>query len=72
MTSTASLEEIRAYLDQHPDLGTLEILSPDMNGILRAKRIPRAEIETYALEDANRALIALKREPVRGAKVLVV
>ena len=43
----ASLEEARAYLDQHPDLGSLEILSPDMNGILRAKRIPRAEVETF-------------------------
>jgi len=43
----SSLEEARKYLGQHPDLGALEILSPDMNGILRAKRIPRAEIETF-------------------------
>ena len=43
----ASLEEARQYLEQPPDLGTLEILSPDMNGILRAKRIPRAEVETF-------------------------
>ena len=28
------------------------------------------EIEVYDLEDANRALIELKRGPVRGAKVL--
>ena len=31
----------------------------------------RPEVETYALEDANRALMTLKREPLRGAKVLV-
>jgi propanol-preferring alcohol dehydrogenase len=32
----------------------------------------RPEIETYRLEDANSALLALKRGPVRGAKVLVI
>lgn len=37
-----------------------------------AARIPiEPEIETYRLEDANRALIELKRGGVRGAKVLV-
>ena len=41
------MSELQDYLEQHPDLGTLEILSPDMNGILRAKRIPRAELETF-------------------------
>jgi len=30
------------------------------------------EVTTYPLEDANRALVELKRGPVRGAKVLVV
>ncbi|MEP5766184.1 MAG: glutamine synthetase family protein [Halieaceae bacterium] len=43
----ASLEQAQNYLQQHPELGTLELLSPDMNGMLRAKRIPRAEIETF-------------------------
>ncbi len=38
-----------------------------------AAAIPlRPEIETYRLEEANRALRDLKRGPVRGAKVLVV
>jgi glutamine synthetase len=41
------LDEAKQYLDRNPELGTLEILSPDMNGILRAKRIPRHEIETF-------------------------
>ncbi|MGE0621005.1 MAG: zinc-dependent alcohol dehydrogenase family protein [Pseudomonadales bacterium] len=38
-----------------------------------AARIPiRPEVQTYPLAEANRALVALKREPVRGAKVLIV
>jgi propanol-preferring alcohol dehydrogenase len=36
-----------------------------------AAEIPmRPTVETYALEEANRALVDLKRGPVRGAKVL--
>ena len=36
-----------------------------------AARIPiRSTVETYPLESANDALVALKRHPVRGAKVL--
>ena len=38
-----------------------------------AAEIPiRPTVETYPLADANRALTSLKREPVKGAKVLVV
>jgi propanol-preferring alcohol dehydrogenase len=38
-----------------------------------AARIPiRTAVETYRLEEANRALIELKQGPVRGAKVLLV
>jgi propanol-preferring alcohol dehydrogenase len=38
-----------------------------------AARIPiRPEVEVYPLADANRALVALKRGRVRGAKVLLV
>jgi propanol-preferring alcohol dehydrogenase len=38
-----------------------------------AARIPiQPEVQTYPLEEANRALIELKRGPVKGAKVLVV
>ena len=36
-----------------------------------AARIPiRPEVQVYPLEKANEALVSLKREPVRGAKVL--
>jgi glutamine synthetase len=38
----ASLDE---FLKKHPDVEMLEILMPDMNGILRAKRIHRREFE---------------------------
>ena len=31
----------------------------------------RPEVETYPLEEANRALVELKRGPIRGAKVLL-
>ena len=38
-----------------------------------AAEIPiRPEVETYALADANRALVELKRGRIRGAKVLTV
>lgn len=38
-----------------------------------AARIPlRPEVQTYRLEEANRALMELKHEPVRGAKVLLI
>jgi propanol-preferring alcohol dehydrogenase len=37
-----------------------------------AAEIPiHVEVQTYRLEEANRALVELKREPVRGAKVLI-
>jgi propanol-preferring alcohol dehydrogenase len=38
-----------------------------------AAEIPlRAKVQTYRLEEANRALLELKRGPVRGAKVLLI
>ena len=38
-----------------------------------AAEIPlRPEVQTYPLEEANRALLELKRGPVRGAKVLLI
>lgn len=42
----AGTDEASGYLDAHPDLRSLEVLTPDMNGILRAKRVPRNEIAT--------------------------
>jgi propanol-preferring alcohol dehydrogenase len=38
-----------------------------------AARIPlRPSVQTYRLEEANRALLELKRGPVGGAKVLLI
>jgi propanol-preferring alcohol dehydrogenase len=38
-----------------------------------AAEIPlRPKVQTYRLEEANRALLELKRGPVRGAKVLLI
>lgn len=38
-----------------------------------AAAIPiRSLVQTYPLAEANRALVSLKREPVRGAKVLII
>ena len=38
-----------------------------------AAAIPlKPEVQTYALEDANRALLELKRGKIRGAKVLMI
>ena len=38
-----------------------------------AAAIPlRPQVQTYRLEEANRALLELKRGPVRGAKVLLI
>jgi propanol-preferring alcohol dehydrogenase len=49
------------------------VTSGDISEFLRlAAEIPiRPEVETYPLEQANRALLDLKHLPVRGAKVLV-
>ena len=43
----ATLDELNAYLALYPDTEMMEVLSPDMNGILRGKRIPREEFETF-------------------------
>jgi propanol-preferring alcohol dehydrogenase len=38
-----------------------------------AAEIPlRPQVQTYLLEEANRALLELKHGPVRGAKVLLI
>ena len=43
----AKLEELSAFLDKNPDATMMEILIPDVNGILRGKRIPPLEFETF-------------------------
>ena len=43
----AKLDELNAFLDKHPDATMMEILIPDINGILRGKRIPPGEFEAF-------------------------
>ena len=38
--------ELREFLKRHPDTKMVELLLPDINGILRGKRIGRDELET--------------------------
>lgn len=45
--NNAKIEELRAFLEKYPETTMLELLSPDINGILRGKRIPAIEFETY-------------------------
>ena len=41
-----SLEELWVFLEKHPQVKMAELLLPDINGILRGKRIGRDELET--------------------------
>lgn len=43
----ASQEELQGFLKQYPEITMLELLMPDLNGILRCKRIPVSEFETF-------------------------
>ncbi|MCR8923166.1 glutamine synthetase family protein [Dasania sp. GY-MA-18] len=46
MSKTAN-PELEAFLENNPEIQMLEVLIPDMNGILRTKRIPRLEFATF-------------------------
>jgi glutamine synthetase len=39
MTQATDTQELAAFLETHPDTRLIELLSPDMNGILRGKRV---------------------------------
>ena len=41
--ATGGQEELRAFLDRYPATQFLELLQPDMLGVLRGKRVVRAE-----------------------------
>ena len=41
MPLRADPSEARRFLDEHPDILTVELLIPDLNGVLRGKRIER-------------------------------
>lgn len=43
----AQKKELEAFLKQYPDTTMLEVLLPDINGILRCKRIPAVEFQAF-------------------------
>lgn len=43
----ANESELDKFIKQYPDTKMMEILMPDMNGIIRCKRIPREEFSTF-------------------------
>ena len=48
--SIAKPEELQEFLQKHPEITMLEVLVPDINGILRGKRLPRGEFSTFFVE----------------------
>jgi len=49
----SSLDELNLFLESHPDLEILELLVPDMNGIIRGKRLDVSEAETLFSKGIN-------------------
>ena len=49
----SSLDELNLFLESHPDLEILELLVPDMNGIIRGKRLDVSEAETLFSKGVN-------------------
>ena len=43
----ATESELQQFIKQYPEIKMLEILMPDMNGIIRCKRIPANEFATF-------------------------
>ena len=43
----ATESELQRFIKQYPEIKMLEILMPDMNGIVRCKRIPASEFTTF-------------------------
>lgn len=43
MASDDRLSELEAFLEQHPETRYLEVMSPDISGVLRGKRIERSD-----------------------------
>ncbi len=49
----SSLDELNLFLESHPDLEILELLVPDMNGIIRGKRLDVSEAKTLFSKGIN-------------------
>ena len=49
----SGLDELNLFLESHPDLEILELLVPDMNGIIRGKRLDVSEAKTLFSKGIN-------------------
>jgi glutamine synthetase len=49
----SSLDELNLFLKSHSDLEILELLVPDMNGIIRGKRLDVSEAKTLFSKGIN-------------------
>ncbi len=45
MKNKVAVREARKFMKDHPEIGIIELLQPDMNGILRGKRIGTDDLE---------------------------
>jgi glutamine synthetase len=46
-------DELRRFLEQHPDVQLLELLQPDMAGVLRGKRVVRGDFAKVFADGVN-------------------
>ncbi|GED22134.1 glutamine synthetase family protein [Halomonas halmophila] len=51
--SPDSVDEATAFLEQHPEIATIDLLISDLNGVLRGKRIPRENLEKVYRDGVN-------------------
>jgi len=50
VSDKGTIEELQSFLEEYPEIKIIETLLPDVNGILRGKRIGTAEFETLYKE----------------------
>ncbi len=53
---------VRAFMDQHPEVQTFEVVLTDLNGILRGKWLPRAGMEKVLSGKFKMSLTALSAD----------
>ena len=53
MSSKALQKELAEFLDRYPDTRFMDIFSPDINGVLRGKRIQRGDFSSVFGEGSN-------------------
>ncbi|MFC3283551.1 glutamine synthetase family protein [Litchfieldella rifensis] len=51
--SSSAADEARTFLEQYPDIHSIDLLISDLNGVLRGKRIPRSNLEKAYRDGIN-------------------